>query len=309
LTNDYQVIVVGGGPAGCSALLWCHSTGLRAVLLERERELGGQLLEMFHPTDDYPGLPARTGRELRDHFEAHLRGLELEWRVGCRVTEVSVRERRVVCDGEELTAHALILATGARTRRLGVPGEEEFAGRGVSHSATGDARRFAGRDVCVVGGGDSAFDDCLILAAVCPRVTLLHRSDRFRARPAWQEAVFGHPRISVVTHAEITAIGAEGGDSDQRLRLSVRDRVTGEVRAVSTGGLFVRVGIEPNTESVRGQLELDGEGYIVADRAQRTSVEGVYAAGDVCRPACLSVATAVGQGAVAAKDIAERLKL
>jgi thioredoxin reductase (NADPH) len=106
LTNDYQVIVVGGGPAGCSALLWCHSTGLRAVLLERERELGGQLLEMFHPTDDYPGLPARTGRELRDYFEAHLRGLELEWRVGCRVTEVSVRERRVVCDGEELTAPA-----------------------------------------------------------------------------------------------------------------------------------------------------------------------------------------------------------
>jgi thioredoxin reductase (NADPH) len=273
-------------------------------MLERAAELGGQMLEMFHPTFDYPGLPAATGRDLRDRFESHLRELKLEWRTNCRVDEINVRERRLVCDGEVIAAHALVLATGARTRRLGVPGEVELAGRGISYSGTGDRQKFAGRDVCVVGGGDSAFDDCLILAEVCPRVTLIHRSGNFRARQGWKDAVFSHPRINVITNAEITAVSGD----DRQLRLSLRDRVTNATRELITGGLFVRIGIEPNTEMVRGQLELDAEGYIVVDRAQRASAGRVYAAGDVCRPVCLSVATAVGQGAVAAKDIAERLK-
>lgn len=310
MTKEYQVIIVGGGPAGISALLWCHSLGLRAMMLEGAAELGGQLLEMFHPTDDYPGLPAETGRQLRDRFEAHLRALKLEWRVSCRVTMIDAPARRVRCNGETITAHALILATGAHTRRLGVPGEDEFVGRGVSYSATGDGWRFAGREVCVVGGGDSAFDDCLILAEMCPRVTLLHHSNKFRARESWKEAVFSHPRINVITPVEVTSIGTNDAEpgAERSLHLMLRDCATGESRTFATGGLFVRIGIAPNSELVRGQLELDAEHYIVTDRAQRTSVEHVYAAGDVCHPVCLSVATAVGQGAVAAKDIAERLK-
>jgi thioredoxin reductase (NADPH) len=295
----YDVIIIGGGPAGMSALLWCHSLGLRAVLMERAQELGGQMLEMYHRVTDYPGLVVANGRELRDHFEAHLRELRLEWRTGCRLEEVHLKERRVVSDGQTLRSQAMILATGARKRRLGIPGETEFEGRGVSFSATRDHPLFAGREVCVVGGGDTAFENSLILARVSPRVTLIHRSDSFRARRAWIEQVFAHPHITVLTETEVKAI-----QGDNRVAsVVVEHNRTGECRTVAAEGVFVRIGMAPNTESFIGQIEMDEAGFIRADQRQRTSVEMVYAAGDVCRPVCLSVATAAGQGAVAAKDI------
>ncbi len=301
---DYDVLIVGGGPGGISALLWCHSLNLRALLLERAPELGGQLLQIYHRVIDYPGLIAQSGRELRDCFEAHLRQLQLEWRAGCRLEEIRLRDRQLICDGESLSSRALILATGARKRRLGVPGEDEFEGRGVSFSATRDHQAFAGREVCVVGGGDTAFENSLLLARVCPRVTLIHRSSSFRARPSWISEVFNHPRIKVLTNTTVKAI--EGGSEVERL--IVEDAITGRRSVLPTQGVFIRIGIAPNTESFQGQLELDEAGFIKTDQRQRTSLELVYAVGDVCRPICLSVATAVGQGAVAAKDIAEMMK-
>jgi len=302
--QNYDVIIIGGGPGGMGALLWCHSLNLRAVLLECAPELGGQLLQMFHRVVDYPGIIAPNGRELRDRFEAHLRELGLEWRVGCAVGEIDLRDRHLVCDGERFSSRAMILATGARKRRLGVPGEAEFEGRGVSFSATRDHQAFAGREVCVVGGGDSAFENCLILARACPRVTLIHRSANFRARPAWAKQVFEHPRIAVITDAEVKAIQGER----QVTSVTVEEKKTGRMTIIPTQGVFIRIGTAPNTECVRGRLELDEAGFIRTDQRQRTSVAGVYAAGDVCRPVCLSAATAVGHGAIAAKDIAEGIK-
>jgi thioredoxin reductase (NADPH) len=301
---DYDVLIVGGGPGGISALLWCHSLNLRALLLERAPELGGQLLQMYHRVIDYPGLIAQNGRELRDRFEEHLRQLELEWRVGSRLEEIRLRDRHLICDGQSLSSRALILATGARKRRLGVPGEDEFEGRGVSFSATRDHQAFAGREVCVVGGGDTAFENSLLLARVCPRVTLIHRSSSFRARQSWVSEVFNHPRIKVLTNTTVKAI--EGGSEVERL--IVENTITGRRAVLPTQGLFIRIGMAPNTESFQGQLELDEAGFIKTDQRQRTSLELVYAVGDVCRPICLSVATAVGQGAIAAKDIAEMVK-
>jgi thioredoxin reductase (NADPH) len=301
--------VIGGGPAGVGSLLWCNSLGLRAVLLEQAEELGGQLLQMFHRVIDYPGLLAENGREMRDHFQSQLNELQLNYQVGCQIGEIDLSQHTLCCSfagrDKRLTSRAMILATGARKRRLGIPGEDRFTIQtGVSFSATRDHSLYAGKKVCVIGGGDSAVENALILSRVCPRVTLIHHSDQFRARDEWLSQAQATSNITLLTHSK--AIAIEGSDRVERLTLE--NRQTGELKTIETEGVFIRVGIAPNTESFRGQLELDEQGYIKTDRHQRTSVEGVYAAGDVCRPVCLSVATAVGLGAIAAKEIANTLR-
>ncbi|MGH9935565.1 MAG: NAD(P)/FAD-dependent oxidoreductase [Blastocatellia bacterium] len=302
--TDYDVIIIGGGPAGMSALIWCYPLGLRGVLLEQSPELGGQMPQMFHRVLDYPGLIAESGRELRDHFAAHLDELRLDYRTGCKIEEVNLSERRARCDGQWLQARSIIIATGARKRRLGIPGEDRFEIRGVSFSATRDHSLYAGKKVSVIGGGDSAVQNSLILASVCPHVTLIHRSERFRAREDWLKQARENPRITIIDNAEAKAI--EGGDHVERL--IIEDTRTRELKTIGTEGVFIRVGVAPNTEVFRGQIELDEAGFIKTDRRQRTSVEMVYAAGDVCRPVCLSVATAVGHAAIAAKDIAMKIQ-
>ena len=302
--TNYDVIIIGGGPAGMSALIWCHSLGLRAVLLEQAQELGGQMLLVFHRTLDYPGLIAENGRELRDHFLAQLDELKLDYRVDCRIEEVNLRERRILCDSQWLDGKAIIIATGARRRRLGIPGEDEFEIRGVSFSATRDHSLYAGKKVSVIGGGDSAVQGSLMLANICPHVTLIHRSGKFRAREEWLRQAQENPRITIIANAEAKAI--EG--SDRVARLIIEDINTHEIKTIETEGVFIRAGIAPNTEMFRGQIGLDEAGYVKVDQRRRTSVGMVYAAGDVCRPVCLSVATAVGHGAIAAKDVAETLK-
>ena len=305
--TDFDVIIFGGGPAGISSLLWCNSLGLRAVLLEQAAELGGQLLQMFHRVIDYPGLIPANGQELRDHFQAQLNELQLSYRVGCQLSEINLSERTLLSGfagkREKLTSRAIIIATGASKRRLGIPGEDRFAIRGgVSFSATRDHSLYAGKKVCVLGGGDSAVENSLILSRICPQVTLIHRSDNFRARAEWLSEARQTANITFLTGFNPKAI--EGSDGVERL--IVEDVGSGELTAIQTEGVFVRVGIAPNTAAFGGQIEMDESGYIVVDQQQRTSAEWVYAAGDVCNPVCLSVATAVGHGAIAAKDIKER---
>lgn len=300
---SYDVIIIGGGPAGISALIWCHSLGLRGVLLEQSHELGGQMLQMFHRVLDYPGLIAEDGRELRDHFVAHLDQLQSDYRTACKIEEINLSERRALCGGQWLQALAIIIATGARKRRLGIPGEDEFEIRGVSFSATRDHSLYAGKKVCVIGGGDSAVQNSLILASVCPSVTLIHHSDRFRAREEWLKQAQENPRITIIKNAEAKVI--EGCDHVERL--IIEDTRTREIKTIKTEGVFIRVGVAPNTEMFRGQIEMDEAGYIKTDQRQRASVEMIYAAGDVCRPVSLSVATAAGHGAIAAKDIAVKI--
>jgi thioredoxin reductase (NADPH) len=301
---NYQVIIIGGGPAGISSLLWCHSLGLQAILLEQSSELGGQMLQMYHPVLEYPGLPDQTGLELRDAFETHLRAYELNYRVNCHISEIKLSEHRLRINDESLTAAAIIIATGARNRRLGLLAEEKLIGNLISYSASRDQQKFAGQNVCVVGGGDSAFEDAWLMAEVCPRVTLIHRSANFRARPEWRQRVFDHPRISLLPNSEIVALNQTTNDL---IELTVAERVARTRQQVIIGGLFVRLGIEPNTAFLQGQVELDEAGYIITDQAQKTSLPNVYGVGDVCRPVCLSIATAIGHGAIAAKSIANQL--
>lgn len=298
-TTDFDVLILGGGPAGISALLWSHSLGLRAALLEPATELGGQMLQMFHRLYDYAGLPGLTGREMRDQFVAHLAELQLDYRVGCQLTELQLAARQLRCNGVTLRARALILATGARKRRLGIPGEEQFEMRGVSFSATRDHSLYAGKPVTVIGGGDSAVENALILSRVCPQVTLVHHSEQFRARPEWLNEAQHTANIRFITHAKPLAITGQ----TYAEWLLLEDVRTGQQQTLATEGVFIRVGIAPNTESFAGQIALDEAGYLKTNDRQQTSLAGVYGAGDVCRPVCLSVANAVGQGALAAKSI------
>jgi thioredoxin reductase (NADPH) len=303
---NYDVIVLGGGPAGMSGLLWCNSLGLKAVLLEQANELGGQLLQMFHRVIDYPGLIGENGRELRDRFQTQLNELQLNYRTGCKLEAINLRERTLRCNGEALASRVIILATGARKRRLGIPGEDKFTIQtGVSFSATRDHSLYAGKQVCVIGGGDSAVENSLILSRICPHVTLIHRSDQFRARSEWLEQAREAPNITFLSGFEANAI--EGGEHVERL--IVEEVVSGKLNTIEIEGIFIRVGLTPNTEAFRGQAELDDSGYIKTNRQQQTSLERVYAAGDVCNPVCLSVATATGQGAIAAKAAALLLGL
>ncbi|MDQ3010633.1 MAG: FAD-dependent oxidoreductase, partial [Acidobacteriota bacterium] len=285
--NHYDVIIIGGGPAGISSLLWCNSLGLSAILLEQAEALGGQLLQMFHRVIDYPGLITESGRELRDHFQSQLNELQLNYRVGCQIEQIDLSQRTLRCNRKKLTSRAMILATGARKRRLGIPGEDKFTIQGgVSFSATRDHSLYVGKKVCVIGGGDSAVENALILSRVCPHVTLIHHSDQFRARDEWFSQAKATSNITFLTKAKAKAI--EGGNRVKRLILE--DGQTGERKTIETEGVFIRIGIAPNTEAFRGQLEMDDQGYIKTNPHQKTSVEEVYAAGDVCRPACLSVA-------------------
>lgn len=293
--TDYDVIILGGGPGGISALLWCNSLGLRAILLEQAAELGGQLLQMFHQVIDYPGVLAADGRGLREQFVSQLDQLNLNYKTGCRIEAVDTAALRVLCDGVWLSGRALIVATGARQRQLEFPGAAAFAEYEDPHEHT----RYAGQPVCVIGGGDSAVENCLILAPHCSSVTLIHRSEHFRARAEWLQAARTTPNITILTNAEPVALNRDG------VALKLAIRTASRELQLPAAAVFIRVGIVPNTELLRGQLDLDEAGFMRVNQRQETSQPGVYAIGDVCNPVCWSVATAVGQAANAAKAIAQ----
>jgi thioredoxin reductase (NADPH) len=300
----HDVIIIGAGPAGLSAALWCDELGLDTLVLERGEETGGQLLRVHNPVENYLGARAANGRELRDLFAAQADGREFDLWTQAEVESVDLQAKRVrLTNGEELRAIALVIATGVRRRRLGVPGEAEFAGRGVLESGRLERDSVAGEDVLVVGGGDAAAENALLLAEVCPTVTLVHRGKSLRARPEFAERVRGDHRITVFNETTLERIhGGERVESAEILRAGALKPMRVAVR-----GVVVRVGVEPCTEMFRGQLHTDERGYAVVTGEQETSAEMVFAVGDVSNPLAPTVSGAAGAGATAAKVIASRL--
>jgi thioredoxin reductase (NADPH) len=300
----HDVIIIGAGPAGLSAALWCDELGLDTLVIERADETGGQLLWVHNPVANHLGAEAVSGRELRDRFAAQIAEREFDLWTGAEVESIDLRARRVrLASGEELRALALVLATGVRRRLLGVPGEEEFRGRGVLESGRLERERVAGEDVCVVGGGDAAAENALLLAEVCPTVTLVHRGPRLRARREFVERLRGEHRITVFTEATLLSIrGGERVESVEILRAGALKPFRVAVRAV-----VIRVGFEPNSDLFRDQLRTDERGYVVTTPEHETSVEMVFAVGDLSNPLAPTVSGAVGAGATAAKTIAARL--
>ena len=301
------VAIIGGGSAGLSSLIWCDSLGLDAILFEASAEPGGQMLKMYHRITDYPGLLPRDGRELTERFIDHIDRLNLRGRclLNARIEKIqSSSPGFEIRSGDQAwNVRAVILAMGAHTRHLEIPGERKFENKGVSFSATRDHPLFAGKTVAVIGGGDSAVENSLILARVCKHVYLIHRSDRFLARPEWLSEARSNSIITIIPNSRAITID---GDSHPTC-IQIEDVTTGSRRSLNVDGVFIRIGMEPNSGPVSELVSLDSKGFVKVDANQQTNIEMMYAAGDLCRPVSRSVATAVGHGANAAKHIATRL--
>jgi thioredoxin reductase (NADPH) len=300
----HDVIIIGAGPAGLSAAVWCDELGLDTLVLEREPEVGGQLLRIHNRIENYLGVEASNGRELRDLFAAQAEAREFDLWTQAEIEEIDLRAKRVrLRSGEELQSIAIIIATGVRRRRLGVPGASEFEGRGVIESAHLGREVFAGLDVCVVGCDDAAADGALLLAEVCPTVTLVHGGRRLSARAELVERLRGEHRVTVFGDSELTRI-----IGDERVN-SVEIERGGALKPfrMAVGGVLMSAGVEPDAELFRGQLEADEGGYVRVTGERETSVENVFAVGDLANPLAQTVSTAVGDGATAAKVIAARL--
>jgi thioredoxin reductase (NADPH) len=300
----HDVLIIGAGPAGLSAARWCDDLGLDALVVERAAEVGGQLLWVHHPVENYLGLRAEDGRHLRDLFAASVEGAGFDLWTQAEIESVDLGAKRVrLASGEELQSIFLIIATGLRRRALNVPGEAEFAGRGMIESARRDREQFAGRDVVVVGGGDSAVENALLLAEVCPTVTLVCRGKRLRARAEFVERLQTVHCVTVFKESELLrVIGNETVEA-----VEIRRRGALKAFQMAVGGVLVRVGYEPNTELFRDQLERDERGYIRTNAEHETSAGNVFAVGDVASPLAPTIVGAVGAGAAAAKVIAARL--
>lgn len=289
----YDIIIIGSGPAGLSAAIYAQRACLDTIVIEKNGISGGQVLNTWE-VDNYPGFPGVTGFELSRQFREHANKL------GARVVqdevvqvELSGNVKKVVCEEETYEARCVILASGAHHRTLEVPGEEELRGAGVSYCATCDGAFFRGRTVAVVGGGDAALEDAIFLARMCEKVYIVHRRDKLRGAKRLQERLQALENIEFVWNSETVAI--EGNAQVEALRL--RQTKTGEEKRLDVDGVFIAVGIAPESELYAGQLELDEQGYIRADESGQTSVPGVFAAGDVRIKALRQILTAASDGA------------
>ena len=300
----HDVIIIGAGPAGLSTAFWCDELGLDTLVLEQAQEIGGQLHRVYNPIENYLGLKTRNGKELLDIFSADVNDAEFDLWTQTSIKSVDLKSKRVsLASGEELQSIAIVIATGVRPRELGVPGEKEFVGKGVIESAARDRELFAGKDVCVVGGGDAAVENALLLAEVCPTVTLVHRGKKLRARHEFKEKLQAVHCITVFTESVLTRIIGE----DDVVAVEIQRKQGLKPFQVAVRGVLIRIGVEPNTELFKDQLETDDKGYLVVNGRQETNVPMVFGVGDVANPLAPTISGATGAGATAAKIIASRL--
>ncbi len=292
----YDCLILGGGPCGCTAALYAARAGLRTVMLEKLSP-GGQMA-LTHQVDNYPGFPEGVdGFTLAQemHRQAERFGAETVYAEARRV-RLSTEPKQVETNQGIFLGRTVILATGAVPRTLGLPGEAELTGRGVAYCAACDGMFYRGKDVVVVGGGNSAAAGALFLSRIARRVLLVHRRDSLRAEQIFFQPLREAENVEFRWNSVVTALLHDTKLTGIRLR----DTVTGAESSASCDGLFVSIGQKPATELVLGQLDLDGSGYAAAGENTETSVPGVFAAGDVRAKPMRQIVTAVADGAVAA---------
>lgn len=291
----YDVIVIGGGPGGYTAALYCARAGLHTVILEKMMP-GGQMA-LTEQIDNYPGFDQGVdgftlGQQMKngaERFGAETRTVDvLSVKLEGEIKEVETTDGIV-------SGRVVILATGAATRELGLPGEKELVGRGVSYCATCDGMFFRGKTVVVVGGGNSAAADAMVLSRVCEKVILVHRRDTLRATKVYHKPLMEAKNVAFRWNSTVTELLQEG----RLTGVKVKNTITGEETVVPCDGLFVSIGRAPASELVKGVLELDEAGYVKADESTRTSIPGVFAVGDVRTKVLRQIITAAADGAVA----------
>lgn len=296
-----DIIIVGSGPAGMSAAVYGKRAGLSVLVIEKVYYGTGQVAESSH-VDNYLGIPGINGYELGEKFRSHAEGLGVEFKDGEVIRFEKAADRWYVHlkNGETLESKTVVYAAGASHRHLGVPGEEEFSGKGVSYCATCDGAFFKGKDVAVVGGGNTAMDDAIYLADICNKVYLVHRRDVFRGDATTLTKLKETENIELVVPAKVQEVKGEQVVTALQLE---------DGRSLEVSGVFVAVGMQPATSMLQGIVLMDDNGYIIADETGKTSAAGFFAAGDVRTKELRQIITAVADGANAATSAERYIRL
>jgi thioredoxin reductase (NADPH) len=299
-TRKYDVVIIGAGPAGLAAALYAGRAMLRTAVLERGVP-GGELLNTEY-LDDVPGFPKILGRDLTKKYYDHAQEFGAEFKLGTAVRQVKKRSDGMfeisTYEDEVYEAPAVIVTAGGTPLKLGIPGELEYAGKGVSYCAVCDGAFFKGQHVVVVGGGDAACEEAEYLTRHAARVTLIHRRDTFRAAPIIQKRVLENPQIRVVFNT--VAEEVLGDPLTGMTGVRVRDAVSGETYVIEANGLFVFIGFKPNTGVIADHYEHDAAGYVITDLAMHSSIPGLFVAGDMRAQLTRQVTTAQGDATTAA---------
>ena len=295
----YDLIILGAGPAGISAAIYASRAKLNTLWLEKNFANGGQVLNTYE-VDNYPGMPGINGFDLGEAMNAHAEKLGItSLRENVKSVEDMGDYKVVRTRKNEYKTRTIILACGAAHRKLGIPGEEEFSGMGVSYCATCDGAFFKEKTTVVTGGGNVAVEDAIFLSRICEKVYLVHRRNELRADKILQDRLFACKNVEIIWDSVLTEVQG----SDQVTGVSVKNVKTEEENIVRADGVFIAVGIEPNTAMFEKLVELDEQGYIIAGEEGITSTPGIFAAGDIRTKALRQIVTAVSDGANAVTSV------
>ncbi len=297
-TNNFDVIIIGGGPAGMSAAIKCAELGIDAILLERETELGGQLLWTYNPIENYPPFIAKNGRELRDHLLQRVENAGAKYLTNAAVEHVDLKQKIVrLANGDRYSAKSIILGTGVRRRSLNVPGEIELRGRGVLESGLKDREKARDKTVVIVGGGDAAVENACILSEVAKKIVIVHRRDRFTAQRRFVEFATGRQNVEMVFNSVVREIIGEA----QVAAVKIKNLISDEDFVLPAEAVLIRIGVVPNSELFVEQLDQDERGFVFTIDTPNTNVSNIYAVGDVANPDDLTTTRATETGTEAVK--------
>ncbi|MEH7338990.1 NAD(P)/FAD-dependent oxidoreductase [Priestia megaterium] len=304
-----DVLIIGGGPAGISAAVWCKRLGVECLLLEEQAQLGGQLFTIYNEIIDYPGIQAENGIEMQRKMVQHFMDMDCLYEVNTKVNSIDERSKTVKVKQQETEKEIgytyLILATGSSQRKLGVPGEQQMTDRGEVYSASADGERLKGKRVALIGGGDRAFEGAHLLASQAKQVYLIHRSTHFKAREQYVEKVLSDPGVKVMTDTEVTAIHGKHHVTSIDLKSK-----NSECKNLSVDAVLIRLGIAPNVELIKEKVTTTQSGLIVINEVHQSSDPAIYAIGDACTtPLFSSISSSAGQGAIVAKYLSSLLNM